>query len=175
MPDDRRSTVLDSAIVSFARDGFRRTSMDAIAAAADISRPGLYFLFESKEALFREAAAHAVAEDLAAVAAILGDETQPLADRLLDAFDRWAGRWIGSHTGDVPLLLATHPGLLDESTREAPAAFAALVTGALGGSVAEPDGVARTLVSVSVGLKHQVGAREEYRERMRTAVGLLVR
>ncbi|MZD09631.1 TetR family transcriptional regulator, partial [Streptomyces sp. SID5785] len=52
---DRRSLVLDSAMATFARFGYRKTSMEEVARAARISRPGLYFLFSSKEALFRAA------------------------------------------------------------------------------------------------------------------------
>jgi len=52
---DRRDAVLASALVTFARFGYRKTSMEEVARAAHISRPGLYFLFSSKELLFRAA------------------------------------------------------------------------------------------------------------------------
>ncbi|MGW5822670.1 TetR family transcriptional regulator, partial [Streptomyces noursei] len=37
---DRRTAVLDSAMVTFARFGYRKTSMEEVARAARISRPG---------------------------------------------------------------------------------------------------------------------------------------
>src|SRR5664279_833000 len=61
---DRRGAVLSSALTTFARFGYRKTSMDEVARAARISRPGLYFLFESKEDLFRSAVARSLDEDL---------------------------------------------------------------------------------------------------------------
>ena len=43
---------LDAAVTVFAEKGFRETSMDAIAAAADISKPMLYLYYGSKDELF---------------------------------------------------------------------------------------------------------------------------
>lgn len=171
----RRQDVLVSAVRTFAARGYRATSMDAVARDARISRPGLYFLFSSKPALFREAVAHLLTEDLAAVEDVLSERGRPLGDRLVDAFDRWAGRWVGPPAADVPRVIADNPDLLDPSARDAPARFEALVTRAVGEQVAEPAPVVATLLSVSVGLKHQATTREEYSERFRTAVTLLLR
>ena len=44
--------MLDAAGDAFARNGFHRASMDAIAAAAGISKPMLYTYFGSKEGLY---------------------------------------------------------------------------------------------------------------------------
>lgn len=171
----RRRTVLESALDTFAQAGYRRTSMDVIARAARISRPGLYFLFESKEALFREAAAHVLTQDLAAIEQLLADDTRPIADRLLDAFDRWAGRYVGPMVRDVSAVIADNPELLDATAREAPARFEAMVTAAISDHCAAAADVARTLSSVSVGLKHQVDTRDEYRARLEVAIRLVLR
>jgi AcrR family transcriptional regulator len=172
-PDTRRRVgVLESALETFARTGFRGTSMDAIARAAKISRPGLYFLFESKEALFREAVSHAIAQDLAAVARIFSDSDRPLADRILDGFDTWAGRYVGPIARDVPTVIADNPELLDDVARQAPARFDALLHGALADEVDDPELTAQTLTSVSVGLINQVSTRAEYVERLRGAIRL---
>ncbi|WP_328375615.1 helix-turn-helix domain-containing protein [Micromonospora zamorensis] len=50
----RRHRVLKAARVTFARYGYRRTSMEAIAQAADMSRPALYQHLSNKEAVFRD-------------------------------------------------------------------------------------------------------------------------
>src|SRR5689334_327352 len=91
---DRRTLVLDSAMVTFARFGYRKTSMEEVARAADISRPGLYFLFSSKETLFRAAVTQALERDIAAVERVLADTGRPLPERLVEAFDQWAGRYV---------------------------------------------------------------------------------
>ena len=87
----RQSDVLDAALRTFARFGYRKTSMDAVATEARISRPGLYFLFSSKSGLFQAAADRGIERDLAAAEAALRDTESPLCDRIVEAFDSWAG------------------------------------------------------------------------------------
>ncbi|OLR93370.1 TetR family transcriptional regulator [Actinokineospora bangkokensis] len=165
--------MLDSAMRTFARNGYRATSMDAIARDAKISRPGLYFLFSTKESLFREAVTRTLTEDLTAIEAVLADPATPLADRLLAAFDRWAGRYVGPMAQDIPAVIADNPDLLDEVATSAPDRFATLLHHALAQESPRAHDIAATLTSVSVGLKHQVQTRDTYLDRMRTAIDLL--
>jgi AcrR family transcriptional regulator len=51
-PERRRPLVLDAAYELFLENGFERTSMDAIAAAAGVSKPVVYDCFSSKDELF---------------------------------------------------------------------------------------------------------------------------
>ncbi|MFF3493195.1 TetR/AcrR family transcriptional regulator [Streptomyces sp. NPDC002795] len=177
-PDaDRRTLVLDSAMATFARFGYRKTSMEEVARAAHISRPGLYFLFSSKETLFRAAVTQTLERDISAIEHTLADTGRPLPERLVDAFDRWAGRYVGPLSGDVMVVIEDNPGLLGEIADTAPRRFEELVTDAIasGATVEEAAPFARTLISTSIGLKHQAGSREFYVDRMKTAVALLVR
>lgn len=169
--------MLDSALLTFARFGYRRTSMDEVARAAHISRPGLYFLFSSKEALFRAAVTQALDRDLATVERVLADPEQPLADRLLAAFDTWAGRYTGPLAREVTTLVDEHPDLLGPVVQTAPRRFAELVTQALaaGSDAAAATQLAQTLVSTSIGVKHQVDSPAAYRARMEVAIALLLR
>ena len=48
----REQQMLDAAVKVFSENGFRDTSMDAIAAQAEISKPMLYLYYGSKEELF---------------------------------------------------------------------------------------------------------------------------
>jgi AcrR family transcriptional regulator len=174
---DRRASVLDSALLTFARFGYRKTSMDEVARAAHISRPGLYFLFASKEALFRAAVTQALERDLDTVGRVLAERDRPLRERLLEAFDAWAGRYVGPLTRDVTAVIEDNPGLLGAIVETAPRRFAELVTGALAATSgrARTAEVTSTLISTSIGIKHQVTSREDYRERLRVAVDLLLR
>lgn len=175
-PEDagRRTAVLSSALRTFARHGYRATSMDAVAREARISRQGLYFLVGTKETLFREAVSAALAADLRAVEDLLAETSRPLHERLLAAYERWAGRWVGPLARDVPGVIDDNPDLLDAASHAAPARFQALVVAALAGRVADPDLVAQTLTSVSVGLKHQVDSPQAYLDRLGAALRLLV-
>lgn len=177
-PDaDRRTLVLDSAMATFARFGYRKTSMDEVARAAHISRPGLYFLFSSKETLFRAAVAQTLERDISAIKDVLADTGRPLTGRLVDAFDRWAGRYVGPMARDVTAVIEDNPGLLGEITDTAPRRFEELITDAIALTSTQEAAtpIAQTLISTSIGLKHQATSREFYVDRMRTAVALLVR
>src|SRR6201988_2839586 len=48
----REQQMLDAAVLMFSRNGYHQTSMDAIAAEAEISKPMLYLYYGSKEELF---------------------------------------------------------------------------------------------------------------------------
>ncbi|MER8101839.1 TetR/AcrR family transcriptional regulator [Kitasatospora sp. NPDC094016] len=173
---DRRTAVLDSALATFARFGYRKTSMEEVARAADISRPGLYFLFSSKEALFRAAVTQALERDIAVVEHVLADVDRPLPERLLEAFDQWAGRYVGPLTRDVAVVIEDNPNLLGGIAQTTPRRFEELITDAIavesGQETATP--VARTMISTSIGLKHQAATREFYLERLKIAIELLV-
>ncbi len=52
-PEQRRPSLLDAALALYLEQGFERTSMDAIAAAAGVTKPVLYDCFPSKRELFR--------------------------------------------------------------------------------------------------------------------------
>jgi len=172
---DRRQLVLESALETFSRFGYRKTSMDDIATAAHISRPGLYFLFESKPALFREAVTHALDRDLSLIARELAESGRPVRDRVTAAFDLWAGSYVGPLAGEMPGIFDADPFLLGSLLEEAPARFEELVAAAVV-AVYPADGAARTqtLISASIGIKHQVTVREIYLDRLAVAVGLLL-
>jgi AcrR family transcriptional regulator len=76
---DKRRAILDGARVTFAREGYSRASIDAIAAAADVSTRTLYNHFGDKARLFQEViqtSATEVAEaQLAVLESHFGDVT----------------------------------------------------------------------------------------------------
>jgi AcrR family transcriptional regulator len=179
----RRERVLDAALLTFARYGYRKASMDDVARAADISRPGLYFYFASKRDLFRAAVTHALDGDVAAAERALADTNRPLRDRLIEAFDHWTGRYIGPLTKDVAILIESHPDLLAPMVTEYPIRFAQMVTGALAadpsadlpaGRAGVASDVAQTLLATASGIKHEASTREEFLAKMTVGVDLLL-
>jgi AcrR family transcriptional regulator len=176
----RREQVLASALGTFARYGYRKTSMEDVARAAAISRPGLYLLFGSKQELFTAAVTQALDQGLTAAAVTLADTARPLRERLLDAFDQWTGRYIGAMSREVDSMAEEYQELLGSAVAEYPRRFAALLNAAL---AASPDAarsagsaeVAQTLISTSIGIKHEVTTREAFMERMAVAIGVIVR
>jgi AcrR family transcriptional regulator len=177
--DGRRRQVLDAALLIFARHGYRKAALEDVARAADISRPGLYLHFPSKQALFRAAVTDALERDVAAAERALIDTARPLRERLIDAFDRWTGRYVGPLAQDVAVLIEDNPDLLGPLVAAYPKRFAALVADALAAAFpAERDGmardVARTLLSMAYGIKHEASTREDFLARMTVGIDLLL-
>lgn len=178
---DRRDVVLTAALETFVRYGYRKTSMEDIAVAARISRPGLYFLFASKRELFAAAVGRAVQQDLRTAACSLGDEeVRPLQERLLEAFDTWTGRYLGAVGGELSAVAEAHRDVLGTAVVDAPRHFHALVTDAVVSARAPQDratseAIARTLISTAIGLKHQTTSRTTFRENLGAAIALLLR
>jgi len=177
--DGRREQVLGAALLTFARYGYKKTSMEDVARAADISRPGLYFLFESKQKLFREAVTRALDADVEAARRSLTAPDRPLPERLIEAFDRWTGRYLGPMAREVAVLRETHPELLGSVVVDYPRRFLEMVTAAVSAdlparSAVTAADVARTLVSTARGIKEEVTTRDEFVARMTVAVTLVL-
>lgn len=103
--DPRRRRLLDAAQAVFGRYGFRKTSMEEIARAADISRQALYQRFSTKEALLHAALEQLLQTSLDEATASLGDGTRAIDARLVGAFDAWVGRFVGQLRGDASDLM----------------------------------------------------------------------
>lgn len=175
----RREHVLAVALQAFARYGYRKTSMEDVAQAADISRPGLYFLFTSKQNLFQAAVVQALDVDINAAQGSLADAGRPLRDRLIEAFDFWTGRYIGAMAKEVPLLIETHPELLGSVVTEYPRRFADMVSSALTADLPSARkgiaaDVARTMLSTAVGIKYDASTRAEFVARVTVGIDLLM-
>ena len=176
---DRRDGVLAAAVEAFLRFGYRKTSMEDVARAASISRPGLYFLFGSKQELFAAAVARALDLDLLRVREALQDATRTVDERLVDAFDAWTGRYLAAVGEELAAVAAAHREVMTADALDAPRRFADLVRDAVAaGLPATPsptvDAITRTLISTAVGVKQQVSSREAFREGIGTAVALLL-
>jgi AcrR family transcriptional regulator len=175
----RREYVLGIALETFARYGYKKASMEDVARAADISRPGLYFLFTSKQNLFRAAVTRALNGDVDAAKRSLADAKRPLRDRLIEAFDLWTGRYIGPMAKEVAILIETNPELLGPIVIDYPKRFLEMVTAAVAadlpsGRVGIAEDMARTLLSTAGGIKHEATTREEFVARMTIGVDLFM-
>jgi TetR/AcrR family transcriptional regulator of autoinduction and epiphytic fitness len=67
LTDRKRAAILDAAIAEFRAHGFEVTSMDRIAATAEVSKRTVYNHFPSKEALFAEILMHLWRASLAGI------------------------------------------------------------------------------------------------------------
>ncbi|MBW4041203.1 MAG: TetR/AcrR family transcriptional regulator [Acidobacteria bacterium] len=179
----RRSAVLESALRTFARSGYRATSMGDVARRAQISRPGLYLYFPSKAELFRAAVEHALARDVARCEALLGDSSMALRERIEGAFDLWSGQYVGPLADDLEGLLQRDAALLEDIPQRYSARFASALTGALRSAPAGALSVDRVsedwtldlLLSLATGLKHRATDPGDFSARMSRALAIVLR
>ncbi|CAM5363542.1 hypothetical protein STENM223S_03935 [Streptomyces tendae] len=153
-----------SAEPRFRRHGVQRRQL--------ISRPS-----STGNSLFRATVTQALERDLTAVERVLADTGRPLAERLLHAFDHWAGRYVGPLARDVAAVIEDNPDLLGEIVETTPQRFEQLITDAVAVETGRATArqVAQTMISTSTGLKHQAASRDFYLERLEIAIDLLVR
>ncbi|WP_407286979.1 TetR/AcrR family transcriptional regulator [Streptomyces sp. BP-8] len=92
----REQQMLDAAVLTFARRGYRTASMDEIAELAGVSKPLVYLYLNSKEELFSAVIRREAAALVAAVTAAV--EPAATADRQL-----WSGlQGFFAHTAENP-------------------------------------------------------------------------
>ncbi|MFF9458938.1 TetR/AcrR family transcriptional regulator [Streptomyces flaveolus] len=176
---NRREHVLKAALTVFATYGYRKTSMDAVARAADISRPGLYFLFADKEELFRETMRHALDGALRDVREALAAPDLPVDRRLVNALDAYLGRHVGTHISEgVDALLEQDQldGMYDDYRELFISALAEAVMAAEepAGSIT-PRQIAEVLHAAATGWKHRVAGRTEFTGMLASAVSVALR
>jgi AcrR family transcriptional regulator len=66
LPAERRRAVLDAALAEFATHGYRKSSLNAIIASAEVSKGALYYWFADKADLFQTVLEDLMGEMLAA-------------------------------------------------------------------------------------------------------------
>jgi len=169
--DPRRRKLLEAALAVFTRYGFRKTSMDEVARAAQLSRQGLYLSFATKEELFRAAVRYFLATALGAASEKLGQASLPLEERLVGGFDEWIGRYVGMvGAGASDLAQASHD-LVGAAVAEHEELFTEAVARALRGSGLmaayrraglTARQLADTLHATARGLKHGCATREAF-------------
>ena len=161
------------ALEVFGRYGFRKTSMDEVARAADISRQGLYLYFASKEALFRAAVRQELDTALGEACRCLDEEGAALDRRVVAALDAWLGRYVGSMlASDISGLLQNPVVQIGDMVDAAVAAFDTRLASAVAAATAEadrrrlgvtPEEIAAALHTVGQGAKYLSSARGESR------------
>lgn len=104
-PTATREKILAAAFARFSHYGFRRTSMEDIAAQAGMSRAALYLQFRNKEEIFRSLSRQLHEQTMADAAAVLEGDA-PLAERLRAAVEAKSVRFVelansSPHAGEL--------------------------------------------------------------------------
>ena len=171
MMDDSR---LNAGIATFAHYGFRKTSMENVAAAMGISRQALYKRYRSKEALFQDLIKKMVCTTRDQAVAAVADTSQPLHRRLLTAFDICAGQHVdlmraSPHSMEVIDFAA---GTMREVSQEAEEAILSAIVKALGRRSKHHRDIAYTLLMASKGLMMKAQSRADYKAGMARVIAV---
>jgi TetR/AcrR family transcriptional regulator, regulator of autoinduction and epiphytic fitness len=175
----RRDEILDAAIHVFSRYGYRKTSVADLAAAAQISRQGLYLHFASKDDIFVAAMRKYLEDGLAEVERQLGRKGASLHTRLLGAMDAWFGRHLENHAPEALDVIEAGHQLSAKHKDAYSAAFEARLTKALADSaefkraknVCSPKEVAQILHLFGLTWKDGRGSREAFAKK----IGICIR
>jgi TetR/AcrR family transcriptional regulator, regulator of autoinduction and epiphytic fitness len=163
--------------------GYRKTSMEAIAAEAGVSRQTLYLQFRNKETLFHATLAHITSRMLVQVRAIAGLSGKSTAQTLLAIFEVLCRDTLeqASRASRVELLEVARTQEAELFARFEKA-LRTVVTGVLAKSETmrawERDGftardLASHLLDVSSGVKSSAESLQEYRARMSLAIRIV--
>ena len=172
-----------SAIIAvFAHYGFRKTAMEDVAKAAGKSRQALYNRFGSKEAVFSWAVEEIATGSAEAAQSALADASASVDERLLNAFDAWAGQHVdllraSPHGGEV---IAAAKAETAERAAEAEAQLsrdiaALLLESGKAADQAAADDAAIALASASKGLLYTAKSRADYQATLKRVIRALVR
>jgi AcrR family transcriptional regulator len=161
------------------KHGFKKTSMEDIAQASQMSRQGLYLHFRSKEDIFKAAILRAIDERSVAANKALHVKDLPLEDRLLGALDEWFGRHVGVFHPDASDILPQVKLLLGNAVADCSAAFQAQLVKAITASSSRKlksrqfqlaTDIAHILTACGITWKHELSSRDEFLERMKSAI-----
>jgi AcrR family transcriptional regulator len=176
----RQDEIVEAAIPVFLRFGYKKASMDAVAAAADLSRQAVYLHFSNKEALFSAVVIRLsqLTRDVAHVA--LWRSGLSLNRQLLAAFDEMMP---DESMELLSELLVTAKDLVPQSVVDIDALVVHEISerlqDALAGRQWPVSGVtieeaAEVLQAASYGLKQQTDSRTEYLQGMQSAIDLIL-
>ncbi len=181
----QREAILTAATATFLRYGFKKTSMDDVAQAAGVSRQGLYLYFETKDVLFREALQYLVSHMISTARSVAEDGNLSLRDRLLGVFEAVHGSAFQSASPEHAFELlqsaqSADGALLVQLDRDLMGIVAALLAEAGAADRWEEAGVtvaelSEQLLMSAKGIKASVDTLAAYRERMLTAIRIVMR
>ena len=166
----RRDAILNAAIAVFGRYGYKKASMDDLAAAAGLSKQGLYLHFASKEEVFTAAMRKYLDDGLALVGQALGTTDAPLLRQLAGAMDAWFGRHFDTFTPASFDVIEAGDRLSGEQVGAYKAAFQSRVAKALANSaefrrannVCSPKEIAQVLFLFGLTWKEGHASRAEF-------------
>ncbi len=173
----RADAILTAVIPVFGRFGFKKTSIEDLAAAAGLSKQGLYLHFSSKEDIFFSALQHYLDAGLMLVDRALVQEQIALSSRLVAAMDAWFGRHLATFSPGSFDVIEAGDSLSREAVDSYKIAFRGRISAALTQSpefsaaqTVSAEELAKVLFTFGLTWKESGRSRAEFLEDMRLCV-----
>ncbi|MEU4400141.1 TetR/AcrR family transcriptional regulator [Micromonospora orduensis] len=182
--DPKRAAALVAAVGVFGRYGFQKTSMEAVAKAAGISRPGLYLMFPNKEQLYRATMQGVLERAQRAMEVRLADRSLSFDEGVVAGLDALMGPYIDTPVArDLNELLENSEprlgSMFHDYQKRARATLSAHIAalappGLLPADLTAHD-VMDLLFSAALTWKSTAATRDEFRDRIRRSLRLIHR
>lgn len=171
---------LEPILATFARYGYRKTSMEDLARATGVSRQALYNRFGSKAAVADWAAQQLIDTSLAQALRHLENPGATLVARLSNVLDVWVGQHMAMlraspHGIEIVAMAGPTPS---DAARGAERKLVAAMAGAIrlgghGSAVARAGSMAQALCWTAKGLVHAAPDHASFRRELELIVGAL--
>ncbi len=180
----RQAAVLAAALKVFFQFGYRKTSMEDVALAAEVSRQTLYLQFHNKELLFRAALEYLTEQMLVSIRRLAGNRNDPVDQTLMGVFEVLCGDLLaGSSQINIAELLvvarAQDESIVSRFEADVLSVIAKILRQA--GTAARWKGhgisareLAMHLLDTSAGVKSATGDLSDYKRRMALAIRIIV-
>ncbi|MCG5440244.1 TetR/AcrR family transcriptional regulator [Micromonospora foliorum] len=182
--DPKRAGVLAAAVGVFGRYGFQKTSMEAVAKAAGISRPGLYLMFPNKEQLYRATMRGVMERAQRAMEERFADQALSFDERIVAGLDALMGPYIDTQVArDLNELLENSGPQLGSMFHDYQERARSTLSTHIG-ALAPPglldaeltaDDLMDLLFSAALTWKSTSVTRDDFRDRIRRALRLIRR
>jgi AcrR family transcriptional regulator len=181
----RQAAILAAAVKVFFQFGYRKTSMEDVAAAAKVSRQTLYLQFHDKERLFGAALEYVTEQMLVSIRRLAGNQNGTVEQTLIGVFEILCedSLALSSQVNIAELVMVARSQVEDIVSR-----FEADVLSVLADTLTQAGTAARWerhgigaqelalhLLDTSTGVKSATGNLSEYKRRMALAIRIVVK
>jgi AcrR family transcriptional regulator len=182
--DDKRQRIIAAATGLFTRYGFKRTSVDLLAAEASVAKPTIYAYFEDKDGIFR-AVVETVCESLLSSAEAEASRTEaPVEERLAAMLSaKFTRYWELVHTSPHAQELTDSQGRLGaDIIQRADRAYARLLTSVIDDATElaparvglTPQGAAQLLLRAASGAAYDATSAALHKKHLSEIVRVIV-
>jgi TetR/AcrR family transcriptional regulator len=180
----RQAAILAAALKVFLQFGYRKTSMEDVAAAAEVSRQTLYLQFRNKERLFRATVEYLTEQMLVSIRRLAGNRNAPVEQTLMGVFEVLCGDLLAasSQINIAELLVVARSqekSIVSRFEADLLSVIADTLTQAGTAARWKRHGIgaqelARHLLDTSAGVKAAAGNLSDYKRQMALAIRIIV-